>query len=96
MKTPTCPAYRTITLVTGETVETYNICDVLIAVYPGYWEMAWNDRPSYEASRAKVAAWAAEHGAAMYAADREDFSLYDAAHLAVGQGLRRVVVEDLS
>ena len=58
--------------------------------------MPWGTQPSFDVSRAAVAAWAAEHGADMYAEDRGDFSVVKAAFAAERKGLRRVVVEDLS
>lgn len=96
MKTPSIKP-TSLVLADRIEVEVYNICAVLGAIYPGYWEqLPWKTQPSYEVSRAAVALWAREHGAHTYAEDRENFSTVRAAFEAERLGLKRVVVEDLS
>jgi hypothetical protein len=95
MKTPSIKP-MSLVLADRVEVEVYSICAVLGAIYPGYWDMSWAVRPSYEVSRTAVALWAQEHGAHNYAEDRESFSTVRAAFEAERLGLKRVVVEDLS
>ena len=87
--TPTDPLPGTFTLI--------NICDVIDVVIPGYWNLDWShpDR-DYTASRRKIEAWCAAHGAHYYARGRTDFSQSEAIEEAKARGLDRVVYEDLS
>lgn len=95
MKTPSIKPISTVFASHSE-IEVFNICDVLTSLYPGYWEMDWEDRPAYPVWRAAVDSWAAEHGAHVYSEDRERYSAVSAAFEAEELGLSRVVVEDLS
>jgi hypothetical protein len=73
-----------------------NICDVLEALWPGYWERELFTRLSYEATLEAILAWCKDHGAHYYARPREQFDECEAAQETVDLGLRRVVLEDLS
>ena len=100
MNTKPLPAglrIRTIvTVAPGVDVDIINITQVVNLVCPEYFNYKNPARPSYQDMQALVAAWAVEHGADTYSADREDFSNTRAAYRAYEKGLRRVVVEDLS
>jgi hypothetical protein len=80
----------------GVDVEIIQIGQVVDLICPEYFQFKSPHRMTYEDMQAKVAAWAAEHSADVYSADREYFSNTTAAHRAYEKGFRRVVVEDLS
>lgn len=71
---------------TVEGIEIFNICDLL----------PLETGASYEAECDAVMQWCADNDAAYYAADREDFSLFEAVRTAQAENKFRVVVEDLS
>lgn len=75
-------------------IKIYNICDVLEAIYPGYFDMQqW---PSYEESGKMVMEWAEANDCSCYSAPRESFCMYEGAEVAIKEGKSGVVVEDLS
>jgi len=66
-----------------------NVCHLLDSLFGECW-------PEYEAECAAVKSWCVAHEASYYAAPREDFYEGEAAELALREGHRVVVLEDLS
>jgi hypothetical protein len=69
-----------------------NVCDLLVHLFPNYFEAPL----PYDQSRTAVMAWCADHGAAFYSAPRALFSRSAAVDHAGRLGAAVVVVEDLS
>ena len=69
-----------------------NVCDLLVHLFPNYFEAPL----PYDQRQTAVMAWCADHGAAFYSAPRAIFSHTEAANHALRLGADLVVVEDLS
>ncbi len=86
-------------LTNSEAVKVVNICDLLITLFGPNHYSTFSGMPGYVEYGAQCAAvikWCKENNAHYYAADREDFSQYEAQSQAAALNLSTVVVEDLS
>ncbi len=82
-----------------EAIKVVNICDLLITLFGPNHYSTFHGMPGYvdySEQNAAVMKWCKENNAHYYAADREDFSQYEAKCQAAALNLSTVVVEDLS
>ena len=77
-------------------VKIHYLFDVAEALFGKDWFMDPEKYIPYEVKQEGAEAWAEAHGAILYEAPREEFSVAEAAGLAKEQGKSRAVVNDLS